>query len=289
MLKLAKEFSAKTRFAIPRAVFMLMIFCFLSAFFSSVMTGLAISASSILFKANGGERFGALAFLLVELLSLAFVFVLHYGLFLCNLRFARNQPVALSFLFAGLRQRRARRGAAFFVLPMFACLALFAFITSRVEFFSLPMFQTPEALLEFVKNNPDSMRKFLACFVLLLLLAFVLYFPFTFVWPFVYDNNKQGFGKSLLQGLKFFARRGLHFFAFEVVCHFRKVFWIVVFNAIHVFIFKKSQDNAAIYSFGSVASFLSFALSFYAAASVILSIQFYYDKFNEDSDQASSN
>lgn len=279
---LAKDFSRSARFAIPRAVFMLMIFCFLCAFFSSVMTGLALSLSSALAGAAGGARLSALAFLAVEFFSLAFIFVLHYGLFLCNLRFVRNQPVALSFLFAGLRQRKARRGAAFFIVPMLLCMFLFAFVTSQVEFFALPQIETPDALLDFVKNNPDSMKKFLACFVLFLLLAFVLYFPFTFVWCFVYDKTKQGFGRSLLDGLKFFAARSFHFFAFEFACHFRKFFWIAALDALRVFIYKKNTDNAMLLSFGSLASFASFALAFYTATSVILSIQFYYNKFSDE-------
>ena len=290
MLKLAKEFSTKTRFAVPRAVFILMIFCFLAAFFSSMMTGLAVSASSAFLSFQGGERLSVLAFLFIEFLSLAFILLLHYGLFLCNLRFVRNQPVALSFLFAGIRQRRARRGAVFFIAPMIACLALFSFICANVDFFALPAIQTPEALLDFIKNNPDSVKTFLSCFVLLLALAFVFYFPFTFVWLFVYDNNKQSFWKSLLQGLKFFGHRGAHFFAFEVAAHFRKFFWIFAIDALHAFIFKKYQSAPYAYSVLSFLGFASFALSFYAAASVILSIQFYYDKFNnEDSDKESSN
>ena len=165
---------------------------------------------------------------------------------------------------------------------MVLCMFLFAFVTSQVEFFALPQVDTPDALLEFVKNNPDSMRKFLACFVLFLALAFVLYFPFSFVWSFVYDNTKQGFGRSLLGGLKFFAARPFHFFAFEVVSHFRKFFWIVALDALRVFIYKKNTDNAMLLSFGSLASFISFALVFYTAASVILSIQYYYNKFRDE-------
>ncbi len=290
LFELAKKFRRSTRFAIPRAVFMLMVFCFLCAFLSSLLTGLALSLSSFAAGTSGGARLGFLAFLLVEFLSLVLFFVLHYGLFLCNLRFVRNQPVALSFLFTGLRQRKARRGAAFFIIPMLLCMALFAVITSRVEFFSLPQVESPEALLEYVKSNPDSMKKFLSCFVLLLSLAFFFYFPFTFVWSVVYDKTGQGFGKSLLQGLSFFAARPFHFFAFEVLCHFRKVFWICALDAMRVFIYKKNTDSAMIYSFGSLASFVSFALVFYTAASVILSIQFYYEQFNdENSDKASSN
>ena len=206
----------------------------------------------------------------------------------CCLRFVRNQPVALSFLFTGLRQRKARRGAAFFIVPMLLCLALFALITSRFEFFSLPQVESPEALLEYIKNNPDSMRKFLSCFVLLLFLAFVFYFPFTFVWSFVYDKTKQPFGKSLLEGLKFFAARPVHFFAFEFCAHFKLFFLIAVFDVLRVCIYKKNSAEAMLYSFGSLTSFASFALTFYTAASVILSIQFYYEQFNnEDSNKAS--
>ena len=290
LLALAKDFSRSTRFAIPRAVFMLMIFCFTSAFFSSLMTGLALSASSALAGTSGGARLSALAFLLVEFFSLAFILVLHYGLFLCNLRFVRNQPVAINFLFAGLRQRKARRGAAFLIVPTLACMALFAVITSQVEFFALPQIDTPDALLEFVKNNPDSVKKFLSCFVLFLFLAFVLYFPFTFVWSFVYDKARQNFWRSLLEGLKFFGKRPFNFFAFEFVCHFRKFFWIAALDALRVFIYKKNTDSAMLLSFGSLASFASFALAFYTAASVILSIQYYYNKFcDENSNAPSSN
>ncbi len=288
VFELAKKFKRDTRFVIPRAVFMLIVFCFMCAFFSSVMMALALSLSSAVAELSGGARLGALVFLLVELISLALIFVLHYGLFLCCLRFVRNQPVALSFLFTGLRQRKARRGAAFFIVPMFLCLALFALITSRFEFFSLPQVESPEALLEYIKNNPDSMRKFLSCFVLLLFLAFVFYFPFTFVWSFVYDKTKQPFGKSLLEGLKFFAARPVHFFAFEFCAHFKLFFLIAVFDVLRVCIYKKNSAEAMLYSFGSLTSFVSFALAFYAAASVILSIQFYYEQFNnEDSNKAS--
>ena len=268
VFELAKKFKRDTRFVIPRAVFMLIVFCFMCAFFSSVMMALALSLSSAVAELSGGARLGAL--------------------FLCCLRFVRNQPVALSFLFTGLRQRKARRGAAFFIVPMLLCLALFALITSRFEFFSLPQVESPEALLEYIKNNPDSMRKFLSCFVLLLFLAFVFYFPFTFVWSFVYDKTKQPFGKSLLEGLKFFAARPVHFFAFEFCAHFKLFFLIAVFDVLRVCIYKKNSAEAMLYSFGSLTSFASFALTFYTAASVILSIQFYYEQFNnEDSNKAS--
>ena len=43
VFELAKKFRRSTRFAIPRAVFMLMVFCFLCAFLSSLLTGLALS------------------------------------------------------------------------------------------------------------------------------------------------------------------------------------------------------------------------------------------------------
>lgn len=288
-MKMARAFFESTRFAIPRAVFMLMLFCFFSVFLSSVMTGLAVSASSFAAGLKGGVAFALLAFVFIEFLSLAILFVLHYGLFLCNLRFVRNQPVALSFLFAGFRQRRARKGAVFFIAPMIVCMALFAVITSQVEFFLLPQFQTPDQLLDFIKDNPDSMKKFLSCFVLFLLLAFVLYFPFTFVWSFVYDKTKQSFWKSLLDGLKFFFKRVFNFLLFEFLCHFKKAFLILAFDALHAFIYKRFQDSVGIYSFGSLISFVSFALTFYTAAAVMLSIQFYYDQLNENSNKASSN
>lgn len=288
-LELAKDFSSSSRFAVPRAVFILMIYCFFCAFFSSAMTGLAVTVSSFFLRYQGAASFSVLLFILIELISLSIIFILHYGLFLCNLRFVRNQPVALNFLFAGLKQRRARRGAAFFIMPMILCMAVFALVTSRVEFFSLPQFQTPEQLMDFIKNNPDSLRKFLACFILLLALAFVLYFPFTFVWSFVYDNTKQSFWKSLSQGLKFFAKNVFGFLGFVFVCHFRKAILIFVLDALHAFIYKKYQSSANIYSFGSLVSFVAFAYTFYTAASVILSIQFYYNKLNEDSNKASSN
>jgi len=288
-LKLAKAFSASSRFSIPRAVFMLMLYCFFCAFFSSLMTGLAVTVSSFFLKYQGGVSLSILVFLFIELLSMAIIFVIHYGLFLCNLRFVRNQPVALSFLFAGLRQRRARRGAAFFVIPMILCMVIFAVVTNNVDFFALPQFQTPEQLMDFVKQNPDSLKKFLACFILFLLLAFLLYFPFTFVWSFVYDNNKDSFFKSLLKGLKFFGRKIFHFLAFIFVCHFRKAVLIFALDFLHAFIYNKYQSSANIYSFGSLVSFFAFAYTFYTAASIILSIQFYYDKLNEDTNQASSN
>lgn len=288
-LELAKNFSASSRFAVPRAVFILMIYCFFCAFLSSAMTGLAITVSSFFLRYQGASSFSILVFLLIELLSLALIFILHYGLFLCNLRFVRNQPVALNFLFAGLRQRRARRGAAFFIFPLILCMAVFAVVTSQVEFFSLPMFQTPEQFMDFIKNDPDSFRKLLRCYVMFLALLFIVFFPFTFVWSFVYDNTKQNFLKSLAQGLKFFAKNVFGFLVFEFVCHFRKAFFILAFNVLHAFIYKKYQSSSNIYSLGSLISFASFALTFYTAASVILSIQFYYDKLNEDTNKASSN
>lgn len=287
---LTKDFGRSTRFAMPRAVFMLMLFCFLSMFFSSVITGLAITTSSFFLKFQGGAGFSVLLFLFFELFLLAAIFILHYGLFLCNLRFVRNQPVALSFLFAGIRQRRARRGAAFFVVPMMACLAIFAVVTNKIEFFALPKFQTPEQVMEFIKSDSGAMGKFFACFVLFLALAFVLYFPLTFVWSFVYDKARQNFGRSLFESIKFFCKRGFNFFVFEFVCHFRKFFWICALDALRVYIYKKNTDSAMLLSFGSLASFASFALAFYTAASVILSIQYYYNKFcDEDSEEQSSN
>lgn len=289
VLELVKDFKSSTRFAVPRAIFMLMLYCFFCVFFSSVMTGLAITVSSFFLRYQAGLNFAALVFLFVELVSMTIIFILHYGLFLCNLRFVRSQPVALSFLFAGLRQHRARRGAAFFVIPMIACMAVFAVITSQVDFFVLPQFQTPDQLMDFIKSDPDSMRKFLACFVLFLVLAFLIYFPFTFVWSFVYDNTKQSFSRSLLAGLKFFGKRVFSFLAFEFVCHFRKAVLIFAFDALHAFIYKKYQESANIYSLGSLISFISFAYTFYTAASVMLSIQYYYNKLNENSDKASSN
>ena len=287
-LKLAAAFSEASRLVIPRAVFMLMLFCFFCAFLSSLMTGVAVTASSFFLKYQGAASFSVLLFILIEFFSLFLLFVLHYGLFLCNLRFVRNQPVALNFLFAGIRQRRARRGAAFFVIPMIACMALFAVIINSVDFFALPQFQTPEQLMDFIKQNPDSMRKFLACFILLLALVFVFYFPFTFVWSFVYDNTKQSFFKSTAQGLKFFAKKVFNFLAFLLICHFRKALLILAFDMLHAFIYKKYQASSNIYSAGSLVSFASFAYTFYTAASVILSIQFYYDKLNENIKKANS-
>lgn len=286
-LELAKNFSASSRFSVPRAVFILVIYCFFCAFLSSAMTGLAITVSSFFLRSQGGSYFAVLLFAFVELLSCAMVFILHYGLFLCNLRFVRNHPVALNFLLAGFRQRRARQGAAFFVFPMVLCFAVFSLIVSQVEFFSLPQFQTVEQIMEFIKSDPDSFRKLLHCYVLFLVLLFLAFFPFTFVWSFVYDKTKQSFWKSLADGLKFFARRVFGFLAFEFVCHFRKAALILAFNILHAMIYEKYQSSSNIYSLGSLISFASFALTFYTAASVILSIQFYYDKLNEDSDKAS--
>lgn len=288
-LELAKSFRSSTRLAIPRAVFMLMIYLFFCFFSSSIMTGLAMSVSSFFLKYQNGMHLAVLLFAFGELLSCVIIFILHYGLFLCNLRFARNQPVALNFLFAGLRQRRARQGAAFFVFPMILSFAVFTLIVSQVEFFSLPQFQTVEQVMEFIKNDPDSFRKLLHCYVLFLVLLFIVFFPFTFVWSFVYDNTKQSFWKSLAAGLKFFGKRVFSFLAFELVCHFRKAFFILAFNILHALIYEKYQSSSNIYSLGSLISFASFALTFYTAASVILSIQFYYDKINEDSKEQSSN
>ena len=288
-LELAKNFRSSTRLAIPRAVFMLMIYLFFCFFSSSVMTGLAMSVSSFFLRYQNGINFAVLLFAFIELLSCAVIFILHYGLFLCNLRFVRNQPVALNFLFAGLRQRRARRGAAFFVFPMIVCFAVFTLIVGQVDFFALPHFQTVEEVMEFIKNDPDSFRKLLHCYVLFLVLLFIVFFPFTFVWSFVYDNTKQRFSKSLLDGLKFFCKRVFSFLAFGFACHFRKAFFILAFNILHAFIYEKYQSSSNIYSLGSLISFASFALTFYTAASVILSIQFYYDKINEDSKEQSSN
>ncbi|MBO7121669.1 MAG: hypothetical protein J6V90_00120 [Treponema sp.] len=289
VLDLVKDFKSSTRFAIPRAVFMLMIYLFFCFFSSSVMTGVAMSASSFFLRYQNGINFAVLLFAFIELLSCAVIFILHYGLFLCNLRFVRNQPVALNFLFAGIRQRRARRGAAFFVVPMLLCFVVFAFIVSQVEFFALPQFQTVEQVMEFIKNDPDSFRKLLRCYVMFLALLFIVFFPFTFVWSFVYDNTKQNFRTSLLDGLKFFCKNVFGFLAFEIVCHFRKAFFILAFNILHAFIYEKYQSSSNIYSLGSLISFASFALTFYTAASVMLSIQFYYDKINEDSKEQSSN
>ena len=113
-LELAKGFRSSTRLAIPRAVFMLVIYLFFCFFSSSVMTGFAMSVSSFFLRYQNGINFAILVFAFIELISFAVIFILHYGLFLCNLRFVRNQPVALNFLLVGFRQRRARRGAAFF-------------------------------------------------------------------------------------------------------------------------------------------------------------------------------
>ena len=288
-LELAKGFRSSTRLAIPRAVFMLVIYLFFCFFSSSVMTGFAMSVSSFFLRYQNGINFAILVFAFIELISFAVIFILHYGLFLCNLRFVRNQPVALNFLLVGFRQRRARRGAAFFVFPMILCMVIFAVITNHVDFFSLPSLQTPEQLMEYIKNDPDSFRKLLHCYILFLVLLFVVFFPFTFVWSFVYDNTKQRFSKSLLDGLKFFGKRVFSFLAFEFVCHFRKAFFILAFNILHAFIYEKYQSNSNIYSLGSLISFASFALTLYTAAAVMLSIQFYYDKINEDSKEQSSN
>ena len=184
-LELAKSFRSSTRLAIPRAVFMLMIYLFFCFFSSSIMTGLAMSVSSFFLKYQNGMHLAVLLFAFGELLSCAIIFILHYGLFLCNLRFARNQPVALNFLFAGLRQRRARQGAAFFVFPMILSFVVITLIVSQVEFFSLPQFQTVEQVMEFIKNDPDSFRKLLRCYVMFLVLLFIVFFPFTFIKSFI--------------------------------------------------------------------------------------------------------
>ncbi|MBR5966952.1 MAG: hypothetical protein IK015_12635 [Treponema sp.] len=288
-LELAKNFRSSTRFALPRAVFMLMIYLFFCFFSSSVMTGIAMSASSFFLRYQNGINFAIFLFAFLELLSCAAIFILHYGLFLCNLRFARNQPVALSFLFVGFRQRRARRGAIFFVVPMILTCVVFAFIINAVDYFALPQFQAVEQVMEFIKNDPDSFRKLLRCYILFLVLLFFVFFPFTFVWSFVYDKPKQNFAKSMLDGLKFFGKRVFSFMAFEFVCHFRKAFFILAFNILHAFVYEKYQSDSNIYSLGSLISFASFALTLYTAASVILSIQYYYDKINEDSKEHSSN
>lgn len=288
-LELVNGFRSSTRFAVPRAVFMLMIYLFFCFFSSSVIMGLAVSVSSFFLRYQNGIFFAISLFALIELFSCAVIFILHYGLFLCNLRFVRNQPVALNFLFAGVRQRRARRGAAFFVFPMILCFVVFSLIVSQIDFFSLPQFQTVEQVMEFIKSDPDSFAKLLRCYVMFLVLLFVVFFPFTFVWSFVYDNTKQSFLKSLSQGLKFFAKNVLGFLAFEFICHFRKAFFILAFNILHAFIYEKYQSSSNIYSLGSLISFASFALTFYTAASVMLSIQFYYDKMNEDSKEQGSN
>ncbi|MBQ7620031.1 MAG: hypothetical protein IJS51_07880, partial [Treponema sp.] len=172
---------------------------------------------------------------------------------------------------------------------MILCFVVFSLIVSQIDFFSLPQFQTVEQVMEFIKSDPDSFRKLLRCYVMFLVLLFVVFFPFTFVWSFVYDNTKQSFLKSLSQGLKFFAKNVLGFLAFEFICHFRKAFFILAFNILHAFIYEKYQSSSNIYSLGSLISFASFALTFYTAASVMLSIQFYYDKMNEDSKEQSSN
>ncbi len=277
--EIAKNYLAFAKLNMPRSVFLLMIFCFITMFISSAFS--AVSISMI--------QFFPPAVLVIQILLLYIIFLMHYGLYLCNLRFVRSQPVALNFLFVGFRQKRARSGAVFFILPTIICILAFLFSSTKIEFFNLPDFQNTDAFLDFIKTNNDSLRKLFSRFALFLAIAFLFYFPFTFVWSYVYDNTKVPFWSSLSKGLKFFRRRILNFLGFEFFCHIKKIFWLTAMNLGPVFIYKFYKDSNNIYSLGSILSFVSFALAFYTATSVILSIQFYYNQYNEDSDKDSSN
>lgn len=275
---LAKKYRDASRLLLPRAIFMMMVFGAIVIFMSSLFMGAGISVLAAF--APSGNFLATIFFLALELLFVFCAFVLHYGLFLSNLRFVRNQPVAVSFLLAGFRQRRAKKFASFFIVPLVLdfMIAIVPLSLSE-EFVEVAQIMQPQALLEYLSSHPQIMRMMIFHSAIFFLLALAFYFPFAFVWPHVYDEPKNSFSEILSQSLKFWKGRFLKFLGFEIAAHYKTLLVIFASGALEFFILGKFSANAVAQIVSSLFGFVSFCATILFFASVILSINFFYDEF----------
>lgn len=297
---LVKKYREASRLLLPRAVFILMVAGAILIFASSIFMGAGISIFSA-FASSGNSMAGIFLFAL-EVLFIFCGFVVHYGLFLCNLRFVRNQPVAISFLFAGFRQRRAKKFAAFFIVPLFLAF-MFAIVPLSLSdaFKELYQITQPQAIMEYLSAHPQIMRMMLSHSAFFLLLSLAFYFPFAFVWPSVYDETKNSFSKILSRSLKFWKGRFLKFIGFEIASHYKTALVIFASGAAEIVLLKKFSASMAAQICSSLFGFVSFCAAILFSASVVLSINFFYNEFapndgedlgqsqNENPHQESSN
>lgn len=277
--ELAKKFWAENKMIVPRAVFLLLLFCMIMIVFSSAVSGIALSVFTAFAGNSSTSAIGLLLFAALELYLLYFFFIMQYGLFLSCLRFVRKQPVALPFLFVGRKQRRAKQFALFF-MPA----AIIILVLSMWPFYSLTEFSDPKILLDYFSNNPDAPRRLLLSSAIFFGGAFVFYFPFTFVWPTVYDTydaGEGGFKKIFFSSLKFFNGRVLNFILFELECHFANLLVFAAANLAEFFLLKYFSENLAVQFASSVLGFVSFLSVTLLAAGLVLSVGFYYDQFQQ--------
>lgn len=275
---LAKKYRDASRLLLPRAIFMMMVFGAIVIFMSSLFMGAGISILAAF--APSGNFLATIFFLALELLFVFCAFVLHYGLFLSNLRFVRNQPVAISFLLAGFRQRRAKKFAAFFIVPLvFDFMIAIVPLSLSAAFVEVAQITQPQALLEYLSSHPQIMRMMIFHSAIFFLLALVLYFPFAFVWPNVYDETKNSFSEILSRSVKFWKGRFLRFLGFEIAAHYKTLLVVFASGALEVFILGKFSANAVAQIVSSLFGFVSFCATILFLASVILSINFFYEEF----------
>lgn len=275
---LAKKYRDASKLLLPRAIFMFMVFTAILVFSSSLFMGVGISLFAVF--ASSGNFLATIFFIALELSFVFCALVLHYGLFLSNLRFIRNQPVAISFLFAGFRQRRAKKFAAFFIAPLVLSFALAIVpVATSAMFEEISQITQPQALLEYLSSHPQVMQTMFFHSMLFFLLALALYFPFTFVWPLVYDETQNYFSKIFSQSLRFWKGRFWKFLGFEIASHYKVTLVIFACGASEFFILKKFSSNVAAQMVSSLFGFVSFCATILFFASVILSINFFYDEF----------
>ncbi|MDE6068802.1 MAG: hypothetical protein K2F89_07630, partial [Treponemataceae bacterium] len=187
---LVKKYRDASRLLLPRAIFMMMVFGAIVIFMSSLFMGAGISVLAAF--APSGNFLATVFFLALELLFVFCAFILHYGLFLSNLRFVRNQPVAVSFLLAGFRQRRAKKFASFFIVPLVLDFMISIVPLSLSDALKeASQIMQPQALLEYFSSHPQIMRMIFFHSMIFFLLALAFYFPFAFVWSHVYDETKS--------------------------------------------------------------------------------------------------
>lgn len=275
---LVQSYREASRLLLPRAIFMLMVFGAIVIFSSSLFMGVGISLFAV--SASSGNFMATFFLFALELLFLFCAFVLYYGLFLSNVRFVRNQPVAISFLFAGFRQRRAKKFAAFFIVPIVLDFML-AIVPLSVsdEFKEAARITQPQALLEYLSSHPHIMRMMFLHLMIFCVLALAFYFPFTFVWSHVYDGPNHSFSEILSRSLKFWKGRFLKFLGFEIASQYKTLLVMFAAGALEFVLLGKFPSHVAAQIVSSLFGFVSFCATILFFASVILSIQFFYNEF----------
>ena len=275
---LAKKYRDASKLLLPRAIFMFMVFTAILVFSSSLFMGVGISLFAVF--ATNGNFLATIFFFALELLFIFCAFVLQYGLFLSSLRFVRNQPVAISFLFAGFKQRRAKKFAAFFIFPLVLAFVVAVLpVATSAAFEEISQITQGQALIEYLSSHPQIMQMMLLHSTLFFLLALALYFPFAFVWPLVYDETQNSFSKIFSQSLRFWKGRFWKFLGFEIATHYKTALVIFVCGAGEFILLRKFSANVAVQIISSLFGFISFCATILFFASVILSINFFYNEF----------